>query len=224
MAPGDRGFFMRFPIILIIQLLFVLQACNTDASESNLLHGKLPSITVVIQPFEEFIPDAVAYVAAGIKDSLGVEVKVLPEAKLPRIAWYPPTKRYKADTVLNYLKPLSDNSLRYVLGITGKDIATNKNGNPYWGIMGLGLCPGHCCIISDYRLHRYPQTNKQLNTRLLKVALHELGHNFGLPHCVDQSCLMVDAEGKDKIDGEKTFCGDCEKKLSKILEKFAQKF
>lgn len=171
--------------------------------------------TVLIQPFDESIPSAIAYVAKGLYDSLGLVVKVLPEAKLPAIAWYAPGKRYKADTILHYLRTLVPDRDSYVLGITGKDIATHKNGNPYWGIMGLGFMPGHACIVSDYRLHRHPQTEAQLNNRLLKVALHELGHNFGLPHCANQQCIMVDAEGKDKIDSQKGFCDACAQALSK---------
>lgn len=215
---------MRFPTILVVSFVFLLLACGTDGDKTSVTSPEKAGVKVLIQPYEEFIPEAVAFVAAGIRDTFGVEVKILPEAKLPVSAWYLPTKRYKADTILQYLKPLSVNDLTYVIGITGKDISTNKNGNPYWGIMGLGFCPGNCCVVSDYRLHKYPQTQRQLNTRLLKVALHELGHNFGLPHCPVQNCLMVDAEGKDKIDGEKAFCGSCRKKLSLSAKKVAEKF
>lgn len=214
---------MRFPSIFIASLLFMLSACGTDGNKA-LTATRRADITVLIQPYEEFIPDAVAFVAAGIRDTFGLAVKVLPEARLPASAWYAPSKRYKADTILQYLKHLSVNDNTYVIGITGKDISTNKNGNAYWGIMGLGFCPGQCCVISDYRLHKYPQTQRQLNTRLLKVALHEVGHNFGLPHCPVQNCLMVDAQGKDKIDGEKAFCAACRKKLSLSEKKVAKKF
>jgi archaemetzincin len=215
---------MRFPIIFILPLLLLLQACGPDGAGPFVSSPKLADCTVLIQPYEESIPETVAFVAAGIADTFGVVVKILSEKKLPASAWYLPTKRYKADTILQYLKPLSANNFTYVIGITGKDIATNKNGNPYWGIMGLGFCPGRCCVVSDYRLHKYPQTQRQLNTRLLKVALHELGHNFGLQHCPNQNCLMVDAQGKDKIDGEKAFCAACRKKLSLSEKKVAEKF
>ncbi len=66
------------------------------------------------------------------------------------------------------------------------------------GIMGFGYLPGNACVISNYRLGKYPQTQIQLNEKLLKVALHELGHNFGLPHCPDEQCIMIEAKEKDK--------------------------
>ena len=36
--------------------------------------------------------------------------------------------------------------------------------------------------------------------RLWKVAIHELGHTLGLPHCPNNGCLMQDAHGTVKTD------------------------
>jgi archaemetzincin len=214
---------MRNFLILTALLSIVFLLACFDESEI-VPPPKRSHITVIIQPYEESTQEAISFVANGIRDTFGVDVKMLPTGKLPVSSWYMPTKRYKADTILQYLKPMVANNNTYVLAVTGKDIATNKNNNPYWGIMGLGFCPGHCCVISDYRLQKHPQTQRELNIRLLKVALHELGHNFGLQHCLIESCLMVDAQGKDKLDGENAFCSACRKKLSLFLKKVAEKF
>ena len=46
-----------------------------------------------------------------------------------------------------------------------------------------------------------------------KVALHEIGHNLGLPHCTTNNCFMHAAEGSIKqIDAEKRdMCSTCRK-------------
>ncbi|NCU04358.1 MAG: Zn-dependent protease, partial [Chitinophagaceae bacterium] len=41
----------------------------------------------------------------------------------------------------------------------------------------------------------------------------EMGHNFGLGHCPDQACIMVDAEEKMKLDAQKGLCSNCKHKL-----------
>jgi archaemetzincin len=63
-------------------------------------------------------------------------------------------------------------------------------------------------------LYKYPQTETQLLVKLLKVALHELGHNFGLPHCSNTTCIMADAKGKDHLENEVGFCIICRKNLA----------
>ena len=52
------------------------------------------------------------------------------------------------------------------------------------------------------------------NDRLVKVALHELGHTMGLPHCTfSRTCFMEAAEGTVKsVDRETRFlCSNCKK-------------
>ena len=46
--------------------------------------------------------------------------------------------------------------------------------------------------------------------RLAKVAVHEIEHTLGLPHCPTRGCLMEDAEGKVvTVDRERNFCAHC---------------
>jgi archaemetzincin len=71
--------------------------------------------------------------------------------------------------------------------------------------MGLGYQPGKACVISLFRLGN----KNNLSERLYKVAIHELGHNNGLPHCKENGCYMMDAEGKMKLDDEQFFCKKC---------------
>lgn len=83
--------------------------------------------------------------------------------------------------------------------------------------MGLGYQPGKSCVVSDFR---FRSNNKELQQRRLRnVTLHELGHNFGLPHCSNKFCIMTDANESIKtIDNESnTLCNDCKRKISNKL-------
>lgn len=97
-------------------------------------------------------------------------------------------------------------------------IANGKVKSSIWryndfGIMGLAYCPGKSCVVSGYRLKHQ---NYDIHFgRFKKVVIHELGHNFGLPHCPDKKCVMTDAvESIKTIDNAKLeLCLSCRKKI-----------
>ena len=137
---------------------------------------------------------------------------ILSPQQLPAFAFYKPRQRYKADSLLKFQICLLPQGCETVIGLTQKDIST---GNPEWGIFGLGYQPGNACVISVYRLKG--STYRQYEERFIKVLLHELGHNSGLPHCTyHEQCLMNDAKGTiAEVDKEKKWlCGNCRKLLS----------
>ncbi|CAN5457332.1 archaemetzincin family Zn-dependent metalloprotease [soil metagenome] len=138
-------------------------------------------------------------------------------AEMPVTAYYKPRNRYRAPVLLTYLNTYS--GYDKIIGITTKDISTTKDAIYDWGVMGLGNCPGKSCVISSFRL-RTP--NKLLfNDRFIKVALHELGHTMGLPHCTfSKTCFMEAAEGTIKnVDRETKFlCTNCKKVISQYIQ------
>jgi archaemetzincin len=58
-------------------------------------------------------------------------------------------------------------------------------------------------------------TKEQFVARLKKVSCHELGHNFGLPHCPNKTCIMQDAAETIKtIDNVSLhLCDECKAKI-----------
>lgn len=141
-----------------------------------------------------------------------IDVKVI-KADLPRSAYYAPNKRYRADSILNYLKRTYPNDR--VVAITSVDISTTKNGIKDYGIFGLGSLRDDVCITSVYRLK-----SKNLYQRTLKVCLHEIGHTLGINHCTtDQTCFMKEgdhtAKGLDK--DPIVMCDRCHKKAFRKL-------
>ena len=138
-----------------------------------------------------------------------MEVQVLKMAPLPENAFYPIRKRYIADSLLLFLLTRISEKNKYILGATQHDISTSKGNIADWGVMGLGFMPGKACVISTFRIKNNLKNRQHELERFLKIGLHELGHNFGLGHCPSQHCIMVDAEGKNKLDGEENLCESC---------------
>jgi archaemetzincin len=81
-------------------------------------------------------------------------------------------------------------------------------------IFGQAMLNGRTGIASLYRLsnERYgmPMDELLLLDRFKKEVIHELGHNFGLLHCVNPTCVMRSSTYVEDID-QKTpnLCGKC---------------
>jgi len=125
---------------------------------------------------------------------------LLPPAALPASAYYRPRGRYRADSLIHWMSRQAGPHDVW-LGITTVDISTTKGGKADWGVMGLGFCPGQAAVASSYRLKDKSQ--------FWKVAIHELGHTAGLPHCPVKTCFMRDANGGNPTAEETEFCPTC---------------
>jgi len=179
---------------------------------------------VAIQPFGEFSSKEAKMIQQEIADFYHVNVILLKPIKLPKNAYINvKSSRYRADTLIRFLRKNIDRNYDFIIGLTDKDISTTKYSNTStktikeptykyadWGIFGLGFMPGKSCIVSTFRLKE-----KNFRSRFIKICCHELGHNFGLPHCSDKSCIMQDAAETIKtIDNVKlNLCNSCKKKI-----------
>ncbi len=164
------------------------------------------NFTIQLQPFDDISSDKINYVLKEIKKVYSNTI-VLKPVKLPARAFYKPRNRYRADTLIAWLSRHSPDNF-VTIGLTSKDVSTNKDQYVDWGVMGLGYCPGNACVVSTFRLSK---TN--LLDQVFKVAIHELGHTQGLPHCDVKTCYMRDAEGHNTTDEENEFCPKCRKLL-----------
>ncbi|GGD23369.1 hypothetical protein GCM10011343_11950 [Flavobacterium orientale] len=197
-------------------ILLVLASCQS----------KIDSNTVVgIQPYEGFPKEKTDTIAHTIATFYTVKTVILPELPLPKNAFIQvKSARYRADSLIRIQQREKAANLDYIIGVTHKDISVTKKGKDGkvkqpssnysdWGIMGLAYCPGNSCIVSTFRI-QHPSTEKHF-TRLKKVAVHEFGHNLGLPHCADKTCVMTDAvESVATIDkAQLALCKSCVSKL-----------
>lgn len=133
-------------------------------------------------------------------------VQLAPTSNLPAATYSKIYKRYRSDSLIAWMSSIAKKDQVY-LGITNVDISMTKNGKPDWGVMGQGYCPGNAAVASNFRMK-----NK---SAFWKVAIHELGHTSGLPHCPVATCFMRDAKGGNPTNEEKEFCPKCKAVLIK---------
>ena len=193
-----RFLFLNFLVIL----LFI--GCNEKNTEQNLVQEK--PITILIQPFSDMKNEEVKAIANKIKE-IYPHIETLKPIDFPENSYYQPRNRYRADSIIKFLSSETENGF-VKLGLTSKDISVTKGKNPDFGVMGLGYRPGKACVASTFRLNK---NNK--DSQFYKVAIHELGHTQGLPHCPEKTCFMRDAEGGNPTDELKEFCKKCKAHL-----------
>jgi archaemetzincin len=82
-------------------------------------------------------------------------------------------------------------------------------------VFGEARCPGEVAVISTSRLKPAARDERLFRERVLKEAVHEIGHTLGLRHCFDPSCVMHFSENIGDTDKKAaTFCGECQSSLT----------
>ncbi len=161
-----------------------------------------PTVTILIQPFKDINHETVAKVAEGIRN-VYPNVKVLDAIEFPENTYYKERNRYRADSIIKFLNKETKEGF-VTIGLTAKDISATRGKIRDFGIMGLGYRPGKACVASSFRLSK-----ENRDEQFYKIAIHELGHTQGLPHCPEKMCFMRDAEGKNPTNEETDFCKKC---------------
>jgi archaemetzincin len=107
-----------------------------------------------------------------------------------------------------------------ILGITNVDLFVPV----LTFVFGEAQLDGPMSVVSTFRLdevqYGLPSNPSILDERLLKEAVHELGHTFGLFHCREFDCVMHSSTGVEEIDIKNhQFCINCRVLIDRAIEK-----
>lgn len=166
-----------------------------------------PTTTLVIVPLGRVREREVAAVRRALARTYRLEVSVGLRRALPEDTYYPPRRRYRADHLIAWLAKGGPGTK--VLGLTNVDVSTSTHGRKDWGVAGLGYLGGRSAVASSFR-------TKDSLSRFADVAVHEVGHTLGLPHCPTLGCTMRDANGKLARIGT-GFCARCRARVAAWL-------
>lgn len=173
---------------------------------------------VALQPLGEVNERVVQDLARNLSTFFGLNVRVLPRDPLPESAYYAPRRRYRAEDLVAFLDRTTPAVIPHVLGVTARDISAPKGAVADWGVFGVAKLGGRPGVVSTYRLRAGDVSESVFETRLGRVAAHELAHSLGVAHCEMPHCLMNDAGGSIRsVDAATGFCEKCARALAEKL-------
>jgi archaemetzincin len=129
---------------------------------------------------------------------------------MPVTAFNAVRKQYEALQVMRAIAETVPDDATRALGIIEEDLSIPM----LTFVFGQAQLQGRLALMSLARLrqefYKLPANRELMFTRVIKEALHELGHTFGLVHCPTSACVMTLANDIQHVDGKKSeFCGGC---------------
>ncbi|MFA5079305.1 MAG: archaemetzincin family Zn-dependent metalloprotease [Dehalococcoidia bacterium] len=170
-------------------------------------------MNIVLVPIGDFDPEALQQLKGSLGTVFGCPLQVDKPVSLPDDAFDRSRCQYLSDSLLDLLRQCKKGS-EHVLGVTEADIYTHGLNFLFGQADGIN----RVALISLSRLKdegsAVPGGEKLLYERMLKEAVHELGHTLGLDHCGDAGCVMHFSNSLADTDVKGSyFCGRCRPKL-----------
>ena len=114
--------------------------------------------------------------------------------------YVPERRQYDANKILHYLTELPKTSAIKTIALLRVDLFIPI----LTYIFGQALFKGDKGVVSIFRLRNeqygLEPHEELLIKRMIKVVIHELGHTFGLVHCVNPDCVMRGNTYVEEID------------------------
>jgi archaemetzincin len=197
--PGEWLFHFREPGQTAEE--YAARVVNRKNAERRLLH---------LQPYSDLAPHQLAILEpmrAHTAIFFDSETVLLP-AHAPEPRWLDARRRqYNADRIVASLAERVPASSLGLFGLMGSDL---------YGL-GLNFVFGEALLSERagiYSVHRFGREPRPLLRRALKLASHEIGHLFGIQHCVFYECVMNGTNSLAETDRRPLhLCPVCRAKL-----------
>jgi archaemetzincin len=156
------------------------------------------------------------HLAIGIARTFQTTCTVRPGLLDSGFALEPGRGQYHSTAILQRLERMGDPDAR-VLGVTALDLYVPV----LTFVFGEAQLEGNTAVVSTARLrdefYGLPRRDDLLQERLLKEAVHELGHTFGLRHCPDWRCVMASSHAVERLDIKTAdFCHGCRREVERF--------
>ena len=200
------AFLLLIPVVVYSFSYFTIK--SMEKGKETTMNNKTPK-QISIYCMGGYPADSVQYLEVFLRKYFP-NVRVMPNnINLPSHYFNKERNRYLASGLLDELAKHRNNDA--VIGVTDYIIFKPNKKSDTFGIMGMSYTNTFKSIVST----KIPLNGKeQSKDNICKLALHELGHGFGLKHCPNETCYMVDAEGTMKIVNAIGFCESCKHVLN----------
>jgi len=152
--------------------------------------------------------------AQAMADMFRVPCEILSSALDPEFAFHGERQQYHSSEILARMQSWVTSDSWRVLGVTAADLYIPI----LTFVFGAAQIGGPCAVVSLHRLRQefygLPPDRGILLQRLLKEAVHEVGHTVNLTHCDDYRCAMAPSHAVEWIDlKESWLCSACQGRI-----------
>ena len=171
-------------------------------------------------PIGSVPPQALEWIENAAGEWFPLPIRRLPALTIPPSAFDAKRGQYQSVEIMKMLAQLRPRDAFRILGITDVDLAI-----PMLSFLfGQAQFDGQVAVVSMCRLHQefygLPPEESLLRERTVKEVLHELGHTFGLAHCLEPKCAMSLATHIELVDSkQEQYCARCGLQLVQRLSK-----
>jgi archaemetzincin len=158
------------------------------------------------------------FLRSALRQHLRVPCEIIPAALDPSGMFHAERRQYHSSHILAGMQNfMSWNSWR-VLGVADLDLYIPI----LTFVFGEAQTHGECALVSAARLRQefygLAPDRELLEQRLLKEAIHEIGHTCDLTHCDNYLCAMAASHAVEWIDiKDAALCHECRQKLESSL-------
>lgn len=178
-----------------------------------------PGYSIAIVPVGSFDLELIESIISEIERIFGFACEIMPLLNDLSFAFDTNRRQYHSTPILEALAAKIPPTTARALALVHVDLFIPILTHVY-GEAQLG---GKACIVSTFRLNEgRPHLNMRQPylSRIVKEALHELGHTFELRHCKDPSCLMHYCRNESDVDRKSDeLCRYCKIMLDDELKK-----
>ncbi|MBM4168482.1 MAG: archaemetzincin family Zn-dependent metalloprotease [Ignavibacteria bacterium] len=167
--------------------------------------------SILLVPIGKIVDPHIPLLKTPLEATFGLRVDTSTERSIdPAFAFEPSRNQYYSTQMIKHLLHLYSSFQGKILGVTPYDLYVPV----LTYVFGEAQLDGTAAVVSSYRLdnsyYGLPADPLLLEQRLIKEAVHELGHTFGLLHCHEYECVMHSSTAVEDIDlkGER-LCGMC---------------
>lgn len=166
--------------------------------------------TIQLLPLGRISPALLGELREGLAREYAVQCEILPPEPEPAYAFNAARQQYSSTEILAKLAARPRMNDAKFLGVVSADLYIPI----LTFVFGEAQLRGTCAVVSTHRLRQefygLPANDDLLASRLVKEAVHELGHTLGIPHCGDYGCVMAPSHAVEWIDLKKAgFCEAC---------------
>jgi archaemetzincin len=170
--------------------------------------------SIHVAPLGRVSPDCVAPVGAKLAEVFHADVQLFPIRLDANTGFDRTRNQYSSSIILESLLGLLPAGGGKLIGITNFDLFVPI----FTYVFGEAQLNGSVALASSFRLRNelygLPADADLLRERVIKEAVHEIGHTFGLVHCNNPRCVMRVSTAVEEVDLKRAdLCPRCREQM-----------